>query len=262
MAPKKPEYHPIPEAAQKKNASKYLRRLLMTPDQRELEEERERDEQDQNLQSLKEDINLMSTLIPKEQDLLKVVREVSEGHKKALKKGAMLGLRLKNKRKKDSLPAGELGGSGDEDTHKAELESRPPRYLFHKDGQFWHIVFEGKKLPSIKNYMGLDYIVYLLGHPRKVVGAIELRAAVEGKPLNKDALKDMTTAELNQQGLTLRKAETDAEAIKKNIQYTYIKLSGLSDDGKELVSHLKTYLSLGTNLQYQPPEKFTWTIIS
>src|SRR5262249_48125701 len=53
------------------------------------------------------------------------------------------------------------------------------QYVFRQEGDFWTIIYEGKRLPPMKS-KSLRYIAFLLGHPQQTFGdAIEFVSAVE-----------------------------------------------------------------------------------
>lgn len=53
------------------------------------------------------------------------------------------------------------------------------QYVFRKLGEMWKIVYEGGPPVFVSDTKGLNYVAFLLSHPGKAIGVIELVAAVE-----------------------------------------------------------------------------------
>lgn len=58
-------------------------------------------------------------------------------------------------------------------------EAKPPEFLFQKNGDFWNLAYEGKRI-SIRDSKGLVYIAELLRRPGQEIFAAELFAAANG----------------------------------------------------------------------------------
>jgi hypothetical protein len=52
---------------------------------------------------------------------------------------------------------------------------------FHKDGEIWEIIFQGKSI-SFRETKGLRYITFLISHPRKEYHVLDLVSEVDGIP--------------------------------------------------------------------------------
>ena len=60
-----------------------------------------------------------------------------------------------------------------------QAEGAVEQYVFRQDGNFWTIIYQGKRLPPMRS-KSLRYIAFLLGHPRQAFkNAIEFVSAVE-----------------------------------------------------------------------------------
>ncbi|MBT6718106.1 MAG: hypothetical protein HOB18_10785 [Nitrospina sp.] len=71
---------------------------------------------------------------------------------------------------------------GATDPFHTESVEDTPENAFIRDGDYWRITYEGEELPLIKHSDGMGYIAYLLEHPNKKVGALDLRDAIKGVP--------------------------------------------------------------------------------
>ncbi len=73
------------------------------------------------------------------------------------------------------------GGIGEPNSlshHPAEAASSP--FVFRSEGDFWNIVYDGKRIPPLKNCLGLRYIAFLLGSPHQDIHVMELSHTVNG----------------------------------------------------------------------------------
>lgn len=90
----------------------------------------------------------------------------------------------------------------------------PPGYLFHVDGDFWTIAYEGAVF-RMKDGKGLHYLARLLANPGVEVHALDLVAAAGGRP--RDESITTAAAQAAQEGLRVSRlggigAALDAQA--------------------------------------------------
>jgi hypothetical protein len=55
----------------------------------------------------------------------------------------------------------------------------PGQYVFRKSGEVWEIVYEGKRIPPLKDIYGLNYIGHVLPHPHRQFDLEEVEMAAK-----------------------------------------------------------------------------------
>src|SRR5262249_20463189 len=60
-----------------------------------------------------------------------------------------------------------------------EILPAVPKKLFHQEGEYWTIAYQGK-VCRVRDAMGLRYLAYLLRYPHRQIHVLDLVAAVEG----------------------------------------------------------------------------------
>lgn len=109
-----------------------------------------------------------------------------------------------------SMPKQQSCGQAKEPSQDPPIASRshndvPLPFLFQKNGDYWSIVFEGEKLPPIKDGLGLAYIACLLSNPHKDIHVTELNGALRGPQASPSAVfyEKMPEKQLLEAGLTV-----------------------------------------------------------
>lgn len=96
-------------------------------------------------------------------------------------------------------------------TPKSEDRSVPSsgtsieKNVFRKDGDSWHIVYEGQRLPPLKPLDGFLYIAYLLQYPHKPIPISTLRALKERQQPDPryQPYEKMSQEQLSEEGLNV-----------------------------------------------------------
>ncbi len=97
----------------------------------------------------------------------------------------------------EELSIGDNKPKGAETTRREESSSN----VFHRNGDVWIIIREGKEFPPIKHESGMSLISHLLFHRGTAFQSpLDLEVAIDGSQAGSSVLSDMTQEQLEKEG--------------------------------------------------------------
>jgi len=106
-------------------------------------------------------------------------------------------------------------------------------YTFRKQGEYWTIVYEGRRL-LLKNVLGLAYIHHLLGRPGESVHVLDLVSSIRPPSPGRASHAQMSQDQLNEEGLTVGDRDDLDPALDPEAKAAYRKrLTDIEEDVAE-----------------------------
>lgn len=141
-------------------------------------------------------------------------------------------------------------------------ESEKTQYAFRKRGDFWEIIFNGKKVPPLKDAKGFHYIAFLLQYPNREFHVFQLRQAVDGTPLPVDSeiFSQMSENRWVEEGLNFGTLKEQQDKARKAISNRIIaSRNKIHEKHSELGEHLK-FIHPGFFCEYAPDKPIPWEL--
>jgi hypothetical protein len=147
-----------------------------------------------------------------------------------------------------------------------QVDSMAEQYVFRQDGDFWTIVYQGKRLPPMKG-KSLRYIAFLLQHSRQAfrtpsafVAAVEKKdASIIGEPHHKLAEELLANGNLSQHGemgtgpvldtRAKRALEQHRDDLNERLEAHNYDNPGQAAEMREEVDSINAYLASNTGLR-------------